>query len=455
MFHRLLLIEHDPVVPQPSLATLLTAETGFQCERRTWQTLNPDSLRHWATDLLIAVALEDLDRCFQLIGSIAADPHRAAILAVLPNDGYHQLLPRVLETVDEFVFSPVRDGELRCRLRRLLGQKPSETATATEPPKREPGLQHLVGADPVFLRAIERLSAIAKSNAPVLLLGETGTGKELCAQAIHALSERSTGPFVPVECGAIPENLMENELFGHMRGAFTDANTEQQGLVAIANGGSLFLDEVDMLPLAAQAKLLRFVQEGSYRRLGAQRYTSSDARLIAASNRDMTECLKNGQFRPDLYFRLNVLPLRLPPLRERREDIPILAEHFLRVISKSTRALKTLSPSAVRVLQTYHWPGNVRELFNVMHRAVAFSPSSLILPPHLTLGEPFSRTEKSGSGDFRQVRSQVIGTFEQAYIEEMLRKHDGNVTHAAQEAGKDRRVFGRLIKKYQIDRNNL
>jgi len=307
----------------------------------------------------------------------------------------------------------------------------------------------------VFLRAIEKLPPVAKSNAPVLLLGETGTGKELCAQAIHTLSERRCGPFVPIECGAIPESLLENELFGHMRGAYTDASAEQQGLVASANGGSIFLDEVDMLPLAAQAKLLRFVQEGAFRRLGAQRYTNADVRLIAATNRDLAECLRAGQFRSDLYFRLNVLPLRLPPLRERRVDIPILAEHFLQMICRSTKVPKTLSPSALSVLQSYPWPGNVRELFNVMQRAVAFSPGGLILPPHLMLGVPFASSDTVPTGDFRQVRSQVIGTFEQSYVEEMLRKHGGNVTHAAQEAGKNRRVFGRLIKKYKIDRGSL
>ena len=455
MYHRLLLIEHEPPVRQASLASLLTPEKGFACERRTWETFKPESVHRAAADLVIAVALQEFEHCLNLLGTITTNPHRAAILAVLPSDGNDNQIRRALETVDEFVFSPIRDAELWCRLRRILGAKSDETSANWNESTGEPSLEPLVGSDPAFLRAIEKLSPIAKSNAPVLLLGETGTGKELCAHAIHALSNRRAGPFVPVECGAIPENLVENELFGHLRGAFTDANTEQQCLVASADGGSLFLDEVDMLPLGGQAKLLRFVQEGHYRRLGAQRYTNADVRLIAASNRDLGECMKAGQFRSDLYFRLNVLPLQLPPLRERRSDIPTLAEHFLRVISKSTKNVKTISPSALRVLQSYHWPGNVRELFNVMHRAAAFSPSVLILPSHLMLGGPADGADSATAGGFRQVRSQVIGTFEHSYIEEMLRKHGGNVTHAAQEAGKDRRVFGRLIKKYQINRSNL
>jgi DNA-binding NtrC family response regulator len=450
-----LLIEHEPAIREPSLAAFLTPEKGFECERRTWETFEPESVHSADADLVVAVALQQFEQCLSMLGAISTNPRRTGILAVLPTDGGEIVLRQALETVDEFVFCPIRYSELWCRLRRMLGRKGNLSSEYPHDAKSEPGLEQLVGSDPVFLKAIERLPTVARSNAPVLLLGETGTGKELCAQAIHALSDRRSGPFVPVECGAIPENLLENELFGHMRGAFTDANAEQQGLVALANGGTLFLDEVDMLPMAAQAKLLRFVQEGTYRRLGAPRYTSVDVRLIAGSNRDLAECMKAAQFRPDLYFRLNVLPLRLPPLRERRADIPILAEHFLREISKSSMPSKAISPSALRVLQSYHWPGNVRELFNVMRRAVAFAPGSLILPPHLMLGSHFSSAEPGAERDFRQVRAQMIGAFEQSYVEEMLRKHGGNVTRAAQEAGKDRRVFGRLIKKYQIDRSNL
>jgi DNA-binding NtrC family response regulator len=219
----------------------------------------------------------------------------------------------------------------------------------------------------------------------------------------------------------------------------------------MAEGGTLFLDEVDSLPLGAQAKLLRFLQEGTYRALGSQKFTRANIRLVAATNRDLGECIRANQFRADLYFRLNVLPLRLPALRERPADIATLAEHFLTALCKSAgKPEKAFSPSAMRMLLTHQWPGNVRELFNVTQRAVAFSPGSLILPSHLLLGDP-AADGGVRNGQFRQARSRVIGEFEQCYIETMLRKHQGNVTHAAREAGKDRRVFGRLMKKYRIN----
>jgi DNA-binding NtrC family response regulator len=340
-------------------------------------------------------------------------------------------------------------------LTRILGERGNEEAATRQRRKRELGLAELVGDDPAFLRVIEKIPAIAASGAPVLLLGETGTGKELCARAIHAMSNRRSGPFVPIECGAIPEQLIENELFGHVRGAFTDAHADQRGLAAMADGGTLLLDEVDTLPQAAQAKLLRFLQEGTYRALGSQKFTRVNLRMIAAANRDLGECVRANQFRSDLYFRLNVLPLRLPPLRERRGDIPTLAEHFLTLLcGLEGKPVKTFSPSALRTLQAYHWPGNVRELFNIAQRALAFSPGPVILPSQLQLGSHLADSEVNNA-HFQQARSRVIGNFEQGYLEEMLRKHQGNVTHAAREAGKDRRVFGRLMKKYQIDRRNV
>lgn len=220
----------------------------------------------------------------------------------------------------------------------------------------------------------------------------------------------------------------------------------------MAEGGTLFLDEVDTLPLAAQAKLLRFLQEGSYRPLGSPKFLRANIRLIAASNRDLGTCIRAGQFRSDLYFRLNVLPLRLPALRERPRDIAILAEHFLSSICRlAARPQPTFAPSTLRTLQAYQWPGNVRELFNAVQRAVAFSAGKLILPSHLQLGAQLAEADAT-TFHFQEARSRVIGNFEQHYIEDMLRKHEGNVTRAAREAGKDRRVFGRLMKKYQVAR---
>jgi DNA-binding NtrC family response regulator len=249
--------------------------------------------------------------------------------------------------------------------------------------------------------------------------------------------------------------LAENEIFGHVRGAFTDAHADQKGLAGMAEGGTLFLDEIDALSLAAQAKLLRFLEDGAYRALGADRFTRANVRVIAATNRDLESCMREKQFRSDLYFRLNVLQLRLPPLRERRGDIGLLARHFLESCCAAGGAhRKSFSPATLRILEMYSWPGNVRELYNVVQRAVVFCSGTQILPSHISLATPAQASSHRVSS-FRHARKEAIESFEQHYVREMLRKHRGNVTRAAFEAGKDRRAFGRLVKKYVVDRNAL
>jgi DNA-binding NtrC family response regulator len=214
----------------------------------------------------------------------------------------------------------------------------------------------------------------------------------------------------------------------------------------MADGGTLFLDEVDMLPMPVQSKLLRFSQEHTYKPLGCGQFLQSDVRIVAATNRDLDALAASGQFRFDLYFRLNVLRLELPPLRRRPADIEILAEHFVRVLSSGTGRAKTLSRGAIRKLQVHDWPGNVRELYNVIHRAVVFTEGTQIQPAHI---ETESCEPSTGeNGGFRTARTKAIESFERAYVEQMLEKHHGNVTQAAREAGKERRAFGRLVKKY-------
>jgi DNA-binding NtrC family response regulator len=451
MNSRLLLLEHDSQSDPTSLAGFLNSDRGFDCERHTWSSFPLEQLRRSSARLIVAVAPPEPTPCLNLLSWLRTNPVAMSTLAVLPSNPSPDCWDLTSQTADDFVFYPVRHEELHCRLTRLLGERKDGNGAQECKRIERSNMPQLLGDDPAFLEVIERIPAVASMGAPVLLLGETGTGKELCALAVHRLSSRSAGPFVPVECSAIPENLIENELFGHVRGAYTDAHNDQRGLVAMAEGGTLFLDEVNSLPLPAQGKLLRFLQEGTYRPIGSQKFTRANIRLVAASNRDLGECIRDNQFRADLYFRLNVLPLRLPPLRERPADIATLAQHFLTSICKSAaRPTKSFSHSAMRVLLTYRWPGNVRELFNVTQRAVAFSPGGLILPSHLLLGAPSAEPGPT-NGQFREERSRVVGEFERYYIEAVLRKHQGNVTHAAQEAGKDRRVFGRLIKKYRIN----
>ena len=448
MRHLLLLIEGERVVHLDGILSFLSREHGFDCQREVWDSGSPPSVFQRSLDLvLFAAGRQGGPDSF--LHWLRSHPFSTPVVAILPQDCDEDTLRPAAQVVDDFIFSPVHAEELQCRLERILGPRADEEFMARQRLKQELGLAQLVGEDPEFLRAIQRIPAIAASSAPALLLGETGTGKELCAQAIHGLSRRHAGPLIPVECGAIPENLVENELFGHVRGSFTDAHFDQKGLVAMADGGTLFLDEIDSLPPAAQAKLLRFIQEGTYRPLGSQKFMRADLRLIAAANRDLEKCVRDGQFRSDLFFRLNVLPLRLPSLKDRRGDIATLTRHFLKTLQPSA-ASKKISMAAMRTLEAYEWPGNVRELYNTIQRSLAFSQDSPILPVHLGLAGV--RLVEHGKASFQKGRSQVIEDFERNYLEEMLRNSGGNVTRAALAAGKDRRVFGRLMKRYNIDR---
>lgn len=318
---------------------------------------------------------------------------------------------------------------------------------------REMGLAQLVGDDPAFLQVLDLVPRVARREGTVLITGETGTGKELCARAIHCLSRRCNLPFIPVDCGALPDSLIENELFGHARGAYTGAHSRQKGLLALAEGGTLFLDEIDSLSLPAQAKLLRVLQDRSYRPLGAEQFERADVKVIAATNRDLETCVRDKAFRADLFYRLNVFRLQMVALRERPGDIPLLARHFLeRLARECGTGPRSFSADALQHLCRYAWPGNVRELLNVVERALAFADGPVILPGHLALPLPDLQTDgraPAGGLSFRQARAQAIAQFERTYITALLERHDGNISRAAREAQKERRAFGRLVKKYR------
>lgn len=451
--HRVLLIEDEQVADPERVCHRLTREFGFECKREPWNADTLQNVSMVGSGLVVFAGATESTLPASVFRRLRKEPIGSPTLAILPSNCDSDFLSLASEAMDDFIISPVRVQELQCRVARIVGPPlQDEESSVHQRLKQEMGLAQLVGNDRAFLQLIRDIPGIAASPAPVLLQGETGTGKELCAQAIHSLSPWHAGPFIPVECGAIPETLLENELFGHVSGAFTGAQFNQKGLVAMAEGGTLFLDEVDSLPQAAQAKLLRLIQEGTYRSLGAQTFRRTNIRLIAATNRDLEECVREKHFRADLYFRLNVLPLRLPPLRERRGDIIVLAGHFLKSLHKDPdHAERNLSRAALRALQSYDWPGNVRELYNVLQRAVTFSHESLILPTHLGLPATVS-TGRVAEDDFRCGRSSAIAHFEKAYLVKMLSQNHGNVTRAARAAGKDRRVFGRLMKRYGIDR---
>lgn len=347
----------------------------------------------------------------------------------------------------DFLLPPYRAEDLVPRLRRLLHSAPCRDQPVTRI-RAAVGIRSIVGQSPVLLVEMKKLPRIAACDAPVLIRGESGTGKEVFARAIHYLSKRSEKPFVAVNCGAIPEPLVESELFGYRRGAFTGAVKDRVGVIEEADGGTILLDEVDALPLSSQVKLLRFLQDGEFRPLGASKPARATVRVIAAGNANFEQIVHDRKFREDLYYRLNVLRILLPPLRERRGDLTSLAHHLLeRQALLLGCAVKPLAACALASMDAYQWPGNVRELENVLARALVLSEGTQIQAEDLSL--PMS-LESSDNESFRTGKERVIRAFERQYLQKMLNRHEGNITHAARAAAKNRRAFWELLRKHGL-----
>jgi two-component system response regulator AtoC len=305
-------------------------------------------------------------------------------------------------------------------------------------------LENAVGRSEAMLQVFKTAARVAASDATVLILGESGTGKELVARALHQASPRAAGPFVPVDCGAIAEGVLESELFGHARGAFTGAQSARRGLFEEAAGGTLFLDEIGDVGPGLQARLLRALQEGTIRRVGTNEAIPVDARVVAATNRDLEGAVKQGKFREDLYYRLNVVTIRIPPLRDRREDVPLLAEHFA---AKHGRGEATVSPEARELLMAYDWPGNVRELENVVARALALNPSGVVVPADLPdrLRTGAAEAEPARGLPLPQGFRPTLDELGRRYAALVLAECAGNKTKAAEVLGIDRKTLYRIL----------
>ena len=317
----------------------------------------------------------------------------------------------------------------------------------------------LIGESPAFVKAIDQLPAIAKADATVLISGETGTGKELIARAIHYLSKRCAFAFIPVNCGSLTDSLLGDDIFGHERGSFTDAHSRREGLIAQAENGTLFLDEVDSLTTTAQVPFLRFLQDQKYRLVGSSCEKQADVRIVAATNASLDQLLQAGTFRTDLYYRLNVFSIKLPPLRDRRDDILALAAHFLKKHTPADKLELQLSPSACAFLLSYDWPGNVRELENAVTRAIHLCRTDTIEIEDLGIRSRAQNlfdtplpTRRLRS--LKAMKQEMVEAFERNYLTRLMCENEWNVSHAARAAGKERRDLGKLLKKYQLDSSN-
>jgi len=358
----------------------------------------------------------------------------------------------------DYINKPFDMDEILLVINRALERKrlEEENILLHKELERKYTFQDIVSRNPQMHKIFDLVKKISPTNSTILIRGETGTGKELLARAIHNLSERRDKPFVPVDCASLTESLLESELFGHVKGAFTGAVSDKKGLLEVANGGTVFLDEIGHISLNIQAKLLRVLQDGTIKRVGDTTFRKVEVRIISATNEDLEGLVKEKKFREDLYYRLNVVPIVLPPLRERKEDIPLLVEYFInKYNSLEKKNLKGMSSDALKLLMNYSWPGNIRELENLIHRAVVVEKSEYIqvedLPGELREVKTAEERDLSvRSLDFRKARRLAVEAFEKRFLTEALKRNKGNISKTAKEINLDRRNLQRKLKFYNI-----
>jgi two-component system, NtrC family, response regulator GlrR len=402
--------------------------------------------------IFVAQSADRLRATRQLFDSLTLEVLSVPLVVVVDECEPDEMFAWIRHLASDFLTRPFKRIDLLPRVWRLLEQSSESNAQLTRI-KEQVGLRQLVGESEAFLSVIEKIPVVAKCDASILITGDTGTGKELCARAVHYLSPRASRPFIPVNCGAIPEDLVENELFGHALGAFTGAKGVQRGLIDEANGGTLFLDEVDCLSLMAQVKLLRFLQEKEYRALGATKISKADLRVIAATSTNCEAAVREGRIRQDLYYRLNVIQLTLPALKNRREDIPLLAHHFLdKYADEFNKKVIGFSPDAIRKLILYDWPGNVRELEHVIMRAMVLSDRPILGAANIAISDSEMAPLPES---FQEAKKRLVEQFEKAYIEGLLLSNHCNISRSALAAQKNRRAFWGLIRKHHISVQGL
>ena len=401
-------------------------------------------------DLGLPPRPNECDEGMAALSDILAIDSTAKVIIISGQSEKQNAIQAVGAGAYDFLCKPVQMEELKLLLRRCIHVVELETEyRQLQQSQRSEVFEHMLGASPQMQAVFAFIRKVAGTNAPVLLLGESGTGKEMAAAAIHRRSRRKDGPFVAINCNAIAENLLESELFGHEKGAFTGAHVQRKGLLETASGGTLFLDEIGELPPAIQVKLLRFLQEQRLQRVGGRQEIQVDTRLVAATNGDLKALINGGKFREDLYFRLAVVTIRLLPLRERGEDIVFLAGEFLqRYSSQDGRPKMVFAPDAMRAMGRYSWPGNVRELQNRVKRGVIMASGTRVSAKDLELDQGKDLAASSAT-TLKQAREDV----ERELVEQALKRNSGKITSAAADLGISRPTLYELMEKLGISKN--
>ena len=407
-------------------------------------------------DLVISdVRLGDSASGFDVLAAFQESAAETPVILITAFGDVSGAMAAIQKGAYDYVSKPFNVGELTLTVSRALERtrllEENRAARAREGDK-PPHIESIVGAAPAMLDVYKMVARVAPTMSSVLVVGESGTGKELVARAIHTHSPRANGPFVAVNCTALTESLLESELFGHAKGAFTGAVASKRGIFEEAQGGTVFLDEIGDVAAKMQAQLLRVLQEGEIRRVGGTEAIKVDVRVVAATNRELEDEVKAGRFREDLYFRINVVSIRLPPLRERPSDIPLLVDHFLaKYAARERRSDAGVAPQAMALLQRYGWPGNVRELENVIERALALSKDGVILPsdlpPEIAQEDGSASGAAAAPGGALVEDRPTLAELERRYIELILRETGGNKKRAAEILGIDRRTLYRTLER--------
>ena len=401
-------------------------------------------------DLGLPPRPNECDEGMAALSDILAIDNTAKVIIISGQSERQNAIEAVGAGAYDFLCKPVEMEELRLLLRRCIHVKELEKEYhKLQQSQRADVFEDMLGTSPQMQAVFAFIRKVAATTAPVLLLGESGTGKEMAAAAIHRRSTRKEGPFVAINCNAIPENLLESELFGHEKGSFTGAHVQRKGLLETASGGTLFLDEIGELPPAIQVKLLRFLQEQRLQRVGGRQEIQVDTRLVAATNSDLKELINNGKFREDLYFRLAVVTIRLLPLRERGEDVVFLAREFLqRYAGQNGQSKMVFAPDALRAMNRYSWPGNVRELQNRVKRGVIMASGSRVSAKDLELDDEKDLAASSAT-TLKQAREHV----EREMVQQALKKNSGKITSAAADLGISRPTLYELMEKLGISKD--
>lgn len=436
---RLLLVDDDP-----GLLKLLGMRLVSEGYSVVTAESGPEALRvlgREKVDLVISdLRMDEMDG-LQLFSEIQKGQPGMPVIILTAHGSIPDAVAATQQGVFSFLTKPVDKDALYKAIDEALEQRSPATDEAWR--------QAIVTRSPLMLRLLEQAGMVAQSDVSVLINGQSGTGKEIVAQAIHNASPRHDKPFVAINCGALPEQLLESELFGHARGAFTGAVSNREGLLQAAEGGTLFLDEIGDMPVALQVKLLRVLQERKVRPLGSNRDIEINVRIISATHRDLPKAMARGEFREDLFYRLNVVNLKIPPLSERTEDIPLLANHLLRQSADRHKPfVRAFSSDAMKRLMAAKWPGNVRQLVNVIEQCVALTSSPVIGD---ALVEQALEGENTALPTFVEARNQ----FELNYLRKLLQITRGNVTHAARMAGRNRTEFYKLLSRHELDANDF